>query len=421
MVTSCNRNTMNKKIKVHSLTGRIDARLMLKAFKKVKKNRGAAGVDKVSVKMFEANLEDNLAALMKDIKSGRFLPKPLRRVHILKDPRTKEKRPIGIPIVRDRVAQEILRRLLAPIFEPMFHHCSFGFIKNRNCHMAIEKLLKMHREGFVFVLDADIKGFFDNIPQCVIMDLISREVADGNILRLVQRFLDCGVMEDGVYKPTTVGTPQGGVISPLLANIVLNRLDWELHNAGYRFARYADDFVVVTKSAKQAQEALSLVTQVVENELGLQLSPEKTHVTTFGKGYEFLGFFLSSRSKRMRDKSLRKFKDKVRALTVRKHNLDVKAVEKLNRVIRGTANYFATPFATNRWLFQKLDSWIRMRLRCMKLKRKNYNDNRKLRSGFFARKLGLLTLEGFCTYRDVHGQVRAVIPRNGATPLGVAR
>lgn len=412
---------MNKKIKAHSLTGRIDDRLMLNAFKKVKKNRGAAGVDKVSLKMFEANIADNLTALEKDLKSGRFMPKPLRRVHILKDPRTKKTRPLGIPVVRDRVAQEVLRRLLAPIFEPSFHHCSFGFIENRNCHMAVEKLLALHQEGYTCVLDADIKSFFDTLSHSTMMDLIAEEVADGNILKLVWRFLVCGVMEDGVYKPTTVGTPQGGVASPLLANIALNRLDWALHNAGYRFVRYADDFVVVTQTKAQAQEALVLVKHVLESELGLKLSEEKTRITTFGKGYEFLGFFLSPRSKRMRDKSIRKFKDKVRILTVRKHNLDIKAVEKLNRVIRGTANYFAAPFSTNRWLFQKLDSWVRMRLRCMKLKRKSYNDNRKLKAGYFARKLGLITLEGFCTYRDIHGQVCFAIPRNGATPLGVAR
>lgn len=410
-MTTCNRNTMNKKIKVHSLTGRIDYRLMYKAFRKIRANRGAAGVDKVSVKLFEANLEDNLTALMKKLKSRRFIPKPLRRVHIPKDPRSKEMRQIGIPVVRDRVAQEVLRLLLAPIFEPMFHDGSYGFIKDRNCHMAIDKVLQMHNEGYNWVLDADIKGFFDNIPHSVIMDLIAQEVADGNILGLVQRFLDCDVMTDGVYKPNTVGTPQGGVISPLLANIVLNQLDWALHKAGYRFVRYADDFIVVAESAGQAQEALTVVTLVVENELGLKLNLEKTQITTYTKGYEFLGFFLSSRSRRVRDKSIRKFKDKVRELTVRKHNLDHKAVEKLNRVIRGTANYFATPFSTNRWLFQKLDSWIRMRMRCMKLKRKSHNDNLKLRTSFFARKLGLLTLEGFCTYQDAHGQVHAVIPR----------
>jgi group II intron reverse transcriptase/maturase len=282
----------------------------------------------------------------------------------------------------------------------------------------VEKVLEYHSIGYNSVLDADIRGFFDNIPHKVIMDLIAQEVADGNILELIQKFLDCGVMDDGVFKPTTVGTPQGGVISPLLANIVLNRLDWALHNAGYRFVRYADDFVVVTQSETQAQEALKLVSLVVENELGLELSKEKTHITTYGKGYEFLGFFLSTRSRRMRDKSIQRFKDKVRELTVRKHNLDIKAVEKLNRVIRGTANYFATWFSTVRWSFQKLDSWIRMRLRCMKKKRKNYDDNRKLKVGFFVRKLGLVTLESYCTYCDAHGQVHAVIPRNGATPWG---
>ncbi len=157
-------------------------------------------------------------------------------------------------------------------------------------------------------------------------------------------------------------------------------------------------------------------------DLGLALSPEKTKITTYGKGYQFLGFFLSSRSRRMRDKSVQKFKAKVRELTVRKHNLDRIAIVKLNRIIRGTANYFAASFTTNRWMFQKLDSWIRMRLRCMKLKRKNYNDNRKLRVGFFRRKFGLLTLEEFCTMTDRHGQARRVAPRRiGATSIGVAR
>ena len=195
-------------------------------------------------------------------------------------------------------------------------------------------------------------------------------------------------MEDGVFKPTTIGTPQGGVISPLLANIVLNRLDWQLHDAGYRFVRYADDFVVLCQDPQQAQEALNLVKQVLEGELGLTLSPEKTKTTTYGKGYDFLGFHLSSRSRRMRDKSVQKFKAKVRELTERHRNLDRAAIVKLNQVIRGTANYFATSFSTCRWMFQKLDSWIRMRLRAMKLKRKNYNDNRKLRAGISAANLG---------------------------------
>lgn len=409
------------KIKVHSLTGRITPRLMQQAFQAVKRNRGAAGVDKVSIKLFAANLEENLTALMRELKTGTFRPRPLRRVHIPKGPGTTKLRPLGIPVVRDRVAQEVIRRLLAPIFEPQFHEHSYGFIPGRNCHQAIERVLELHRQGHRVVLDADIKGFFDNLSHRVIMGAVRAEVADGNILNLVERFLTAGVMEDGVFTPTTLGTPQGGVISPLLANIVLNRLDWRLHAAGYRFARYADDFVVLCQDRSQAQEALALVQQVLEGELGLALSAEKTKITTYGKGYDFLGFHLSSRSRRMRDKSVQKFKAKTREITERHRNLDRIVIGKLNQVIRGTANYFATGFSTCRWTFQKLDSWIRMRLRAMKLKRKNYNDNYKLRVGYFRHQLGLLTLEEFCTYRDRHGHAHRVIPRDGATSGGVAR
>ena len=242
-------------------------------------------------------------------------------------------------------------------------------------------------------MDADISGFFDNLPHRVIMKAVANEVADGNILRLVEKFLRAGVMENGVFKPTTIGTPQGGVASPLLANIVLNYLDWQLHEAGYRFVRYADDFVVICQTYQQAEQALILVEQVM-TELGLSLSPEKTKITSYGKGYEFLGFHLSSRSRRMRPKSVKKFKTKIRELTRRHHNLDAQAVEKLNQVIRGTARYFATNFSTCRRHFLALDKWIRMRVRCMKLKRKSCHDNYKLRMVYF-QKLGLLNLSDF--------------------------
>ena len=420
LIAKHERLTMSK-IKVHSLTGRITDRLMRQAFQAVKRNRGAAGVDRVSINMFEANLEDNLAALMREMKDRSFRPLPLRRVHIPKGPGSTKLRPLGIPVVRDRVAQEVIRRLLAPIFEPRFHDHSYGFIPGRNCHQALERVLACQREGYRVVLDADIQGFFDNLPHSVIMAAVAAEVADGNILTLLERFLAAGVMEDGVFKPTTIGTPQGGVISPLLANIVLDHLDWQLHAAGYRFARYADDFVVLCQTDAQAQEALDLVRRVLEGELGLRLSPEKTKITTFGKGFDFLGVHLTARGRRMRDKSVQKFKSKIREMTPRHHNLDGAVIVQLNRVIRGTANYFATAFSACRWAFQKLDSWLRMRLRCMKRKRKSYNDNGKLRVGYFQRKLGLLTLEEFCTYRDDHGQVCRVIPRRGATSIGVAR
>jgi len=409
------------KIKVHSLTGRITSKLVFEAWRAVRRNRGAAGIDKVSIQMFEQNLEANLDRVMRELKQGTFEPLPARRVYIPKDARGTKFRPLGIPAVRDRVAQEVLRRLLNPIFEAKFHDHSYGFRPGRSCHDAVEKVLELGRQGYRWVLDADISGFFDNLPHPVIMAAVAAEVADGNILDLLERFLAAGVMEDGVFKPTTIGTPQGGVVSPLLANIVLDHLDWQLDAAGYRFARYADDFVVLCQTDSQAQEALELVRRVLEGELGLSLSSEKTKITTYGKGFDFLGFHLSAHSRRMRDKSVQKFKSKIRELTPRHHNLDGTVIAKLNRVIRGTANYFATAFSTCRWAFQKLDSWIRMRLRCMKWKRKSYNDNGKLRVGYFRRKLGLLTLEEFCMYRDAHGQARRVIPRGGATSVGVAR
>lgn len=380
------------KIKAHSLTGRITQSLLRRCFQAVKRNRGAAGIDRVSIRMFERNLAENLRALERDLKDGSFSPFPLLRHYIPKEPG--KFRPLGIPAVRDRVAQEALRRLLNPIFEPLFHEASFGFRQGRNCHMALEQALRLHEQGYQIVLDADIMGFFDNLIHSVIMAALAAQVADGNVLRLIQKFLRSGVMEGGVVKPTRIGTPQGGVISPLLANIALNHLDWQLHQRGFRFVRYADDFVVLCQTRSQAEEALTLVTQTL-CDLGLSLSSEKTRITTYGKGYTFLGFVLSSRSRRMREKSKRKFQDKVRELTVRSHNLDAELIEKLNQVIRGTANYFATRWFTGRYTFRNLDAWVRRRLRCLKFKRFSFRDNYRMRSKRFAR-LGLLSLESFC-------------------------
>ena len=385
---------MAKKRKVHSLTGRIDDRLMRLAFRTVRRNRGAAGIDKVSIQMYQENLDANLEALKQELKTGTFVPKPLRRVWIAKDAKGTKLRPLGIPAVKDRVAQEVVRRLLEPIFEPLFHDCSFGFRPKRSCHKAIERVLSFHQQGFRVTLDADIAGFFDNIPHKLIVDAVTEEVADGNILRLVEKFLAAGVMENGVFKPTTIGTPQGGVISPLLANIVLNKLDWQLEEQGYRFVRYADDFVVVCETPQQANAALTFVEQVM-TELGLALSPEKTKIASYGRGYDFLGFRISSTSRTMRAKSLEKFKTKIRELTRRWNNLDDTVIHKLNQVIRGTANYFAPKFSTCVKLFQKLDKWIRMRVRCMMFKRKSACDHYRLRQRSFDKKLGLLKMLAF--------------------------
>lgn len=376
------------KKKVHSLTGRITLTLMHDAFRAVKRNRGAAGVDKVSIDMFQSNLEQNLLALMQQLKDRSFRPQPLRRVHIPKgDGKT---RPLGIPAVRDRVAQEVLRQLLSPIFERLFHDDSYGFRPRRGCHMAIQRVLELRNAGYKHVLDADIRGFFDNIPHEVIMEGLAAEVADGNILTLVERFLKAGVLEDGQFLSTRMGTPQGGVISPLLANIALNSLDWKLHEHGFRFVRYADDFVVLCQSAEQACEAHALVEGHLTS-IGLALSAEKTRRTRFSAGFQFLGFQIHSGSVMMRDKSVQKFKDRVREETVRHRNLDARVITRLNQIIRGVARYFGPPFVNVRALFRDLDCWLRMRLRCMKFKRKSREDNWRLRVKHL-RRLGCLFL-----------------------------
>lgn len=378
--------------KAHSLTGRITPELVYAAFRAVRRHRGAAGIDKVSLRMFAYNLEANLASVLRDLKDGSLQPYPLRRCYL--DKGNGKFRPLGIPAVRDRIAQEVLRRLLTPIFERLFHQASFGFRPGRNCHQALEQVLAHHKDGFQVILDADIQGFFDNLPHQVIMAAVASQVADGNILRLIEKFLRAGVMENGVFKPTTIGTPQGGVISPLLANLVLNYLDWQLQKHGYRFVRYADDFVVHTQTHAQAEEARTLVEQTLA-QLGLQLSPEKTQITTYGKGYAFLGFVLSRRSRRMRPKSVKKFQDRVRALTIRHHNLDAAVIVELNQVIRGTALYFATRWSTLRSALRRLDGWIRMRLRALWKKRKVRTDNYRLPNAKLAQ-LGLLSLESYC-------------------------
>ncbi len=379
------------KRKVHSLTGRITPQLVFEAWRNVRRNRGAAGIDKVSIRMFEQNLEANLDRLMRELKQRTYEPLPARRVYISKDARGTKFRPLGIPAVRDRVAQEVLRHLLSPIFEAKFHDHSYGFRPGRSCHDAVQKVLELGRQGYRHVLDADISGFFDNLSHAAIMRELSDVVADGNILRLVEKFLRAGVMEGGQLRPTRVGTPQGGVVSPLLANIALDVLDRHLQERGFRFVRYADDFVVLCRSEDEAKEARTLVEQLLANRLGLSLSPEKTKVTRFQEGFTFLGFDLKSRFVRMRAKSVENFKTKVRRITRRSHNLDAEMIEQLNRVIRGTANYFATPWSHCGDAYRSLDRWIRMRLRCMKFKRKSKVDNVRVRLKHF-RNMGLLSL-----------------------------
>jgi RNA-directed DNA polymerase len=227
-------------------------------------------------------------------------------------------------------------------------------------------------------VDIDIKGFFDNIPHNLIRESIAARIADGNILGLIEKFLNSGVMEEGEIKPTIKGTPQGGVISPLLANIALNHLDWYMAKKGYLFVRYADDFVVLCKTRPEAERALDEIKTYLE-QMELEVSPDKTKVCRYSEGFNFLGFAFKSKSIQMRIKSKEKFQAKVKEITKRSHNLDEEVINKLNRIIRGTVNYFGTKFSTVKSEFRMLDQWIRKRIRCMKYKRIWRSDNCRLR------------------------------------------
>jgi RNA-directed DNA polymerase len=377
---------VHDKFKVHSLTGRITFELMLKAFKAVKRNRGSAGIDKVSIQVYERDLVSNLSSLMHELKTGKFQPMPLKRVHIPKgDGKT---RPLGIPTVQCRIAQEVVRRLINPTFENVFHENSFGFRQHRNCHQAVERTIDYAQQGFRYVVDADIKGFFDNIPHKLIMESVAAKIADGNILNLIEKFLKSGVMEENRLTATVRGTPQGGVISPLLANIVLNHLDWYMEQKGYKFVRYADDFIILCKTKAQTKEALNSVSTLLE-EMGLEISQEKTRLCHFSEGFNFLGFHITSMGVTMREKSVEKFKETIRKNTIRSRNLDQEVIKRLNQIIRGTVNFFATKFSTVKKQLLMLDAWIRTRIRSMKFKRKWKTDNYRFRNKHIER-LGLL-------------------------------
>jgi group II intron reverse transcriptase/maturase len=267
------------------------------------------------------------------------------------------------------------------------------------------------------VVDVDIKGFFDNIPHEVILTMLRAEIADGNILDIVETFLRSGVVEDGVFTGTTRGTPQGGVISPLLANIVLDYLDWKLDAAGYKFARYADDLVIVCKTIDQAKDALALTIEVLAD-LGLECSPEKTKISTYAKGFQFLGFDINSRRVTIREKSREKFQEKLKALTTRSHNFDAKVIEKINQVIRGTVNYFCTEFSQAKKYLIQVDKWLRRRLRSMKYKRISRKDNFRLKTKIIAKR-GLVC----CVEAWQHAINRWCSPKSqkaGVNSVGVA-
>lgn len=352
---------------------------MMKAWKAVKRNRGAAGIDKISTQRYEIDVEKRLELLMQNLKTrNAYHTLPLKRTYIPKVGSDKL-RPLGIPTVDARVAQEVIRQLIDPIFEIQFHDDSFGFRAGRGCHQAVGRVLEYIEDDYKVVVDIDIKGFFDNIPHNVIMTMLRAEIADGNILDILEKFLSSGVMEDGKRVPTVKGTPQGGVISPLIANIVLNYLDWQLAGQGYKFVRYADDIVILVKTNHEAENALDFTKKVLRD-LGLETSPEKTKIAKVSEGFQFLGFLIKGHLVTIRLKSIEKFEKAIEDITTRSKNLDSNVITKLNQIIVGTVNYFSTAFTNTLTYFTKMDQWIRMRVRSMKYKRKWHTDNRRLKN-----------------------------------------
>lgn len=349
------------------------------AWKQVKANRGAAGVDGVTIKDFGKDLHGNLEKLSQNMMTKCYVPKPVRRVEIKKD--TGGIRPLGIPSICDRVAQQSARNVLEPIFEPKFLDCSFGFRPGRSAHMAIDRIKLFLEAGYVWVVDADIKSYFDNISQEKLIDEVAKEVSDGSMLKLIRSFLQSGVMVNGSYELTDKGTPQGGVISPLLANVYLHPFDEEMTARGYRLVRYADDWLILCKSEKSAQRALKGAKEILEGQLGLTLHPDKTKIVDARQGFDFLGYHFKVvhfRRKRKEDdiftcylkpseKAMNKFKAKLRDITRRNQTTNMPTLlKKLNPYIRGWANYYG--HGNVKTLFKTLDTWIRRRVRMVQMR-----------------------------------------------------
>ena len=332
------------------------------AFAAVKANQGAAGVDHVSIEDYAANLETNLARLSETLRTGTYRPQAIRR-HYIPKPGSQEKRPLGIPTVQDRVVQTALRMLLEPIFEKDFAAQSYGFRPNLGCKDALRRVDELLKAGYVHVVDADLKSYFDTIPKDRLLALVAGKVSDRRVLALVEAFLGQQVLEGGQQWTPEQGTPQGAVISPLLSNIYLDPLDHLMARSRFEMVRYADDFVVLCRTPEQAAEALAVVRDWTA-QAGLTLHPIKTRlVDAQADGFEFLGYRFEAGRRWPRAKSLTKLKYTVRAKTKRTTGRSLAMViDDLNPTLRGWFGYFQH---SRERTFGTLDGWIRRRLRSL--------------------------------------------------------
>ena len=344
------------------------------AWEKVKSNAGACGVDGITIERFAKDSPSRLLAVNEQLKRGVYQPKPVKRVWIDK-PGSSEKRPLGIPTVTDRVVQAAVRMVIEPIFENRFAKHSYGFRPGRGCKEALRRVEELLKAGNTHIVDVDIKGYFDTIPHDRLMALVREHIADGRVLGLIEGFLKQGVMEGANWQEAKEGTPQGGVISPLLANVYLDPLDWLMAGLGYEMVRYADDMVVLCRSQEEAMAALEKLREWMAG-AGLTLHPDKTRTVDMnlpGSHFDFLGYrFYRSRrgrlSKLVRPKSLRKLRESIKPKTRRANARSMEAiVTDINRTLRGWFAYFKHAHASE---LAQIDQWTRMRLRSILRKRR---------------------------------------------------
>ena len=340
-----------------------------RAYKQVKRNKGAGGIDGMQVDELLPFLKENRKELLQSLRDGKYRPKPVRRVEIPKE--NGKVRKLGIPTVVDRLIQQAICQTLTPIFEKQFSDNSFGFRPKRSAHGALRRCQANITEDYKHVVDMDLEKYFDTVNQSRLIQILSETIKDGRVISLIHRFLRAGVMVGGMFEDSPEGVPQGGPLSPLLGNIMLNELDHELERRGHRFVRYADDLLIFCKSRKAAKRTLKHILPYIEGKLYLRVNREKTQVAYINDiKYLGYGFYIYKGEGRLRihPKSIRKFKDNIRNITGRSNGLGIEFRKiRLNQLIRGWINYFR--LADAKGLAQRLDEWIRSRIRMVTWKR----------------------------------------------------
>jgi group II intron reverse transcriptase/maturase len=398
---------------VHSLIDKVYQPKNLEiAWERVEANQGAGGVDGQSIGAFAEQLDEQLGRLHRELRTDAYAPRPVRQARIPKAGKPGEYRTLGIPTIYDRVCQQALLNRLEPIFEPAFDDASFGYRRGRSAKDALRKVWRELQEGNEWIVDADLRDFFGSVNHEKLLTLVAQRVADGRVLRLIRSILEAGCVAEGRRLPTEQGTPQGGVVSPLLSNILLTPFDREMRRKGYRLTRFADDWVVTCRTRAEAQAALAAASWIL-GELGVVLHAKKTRIVHVRHGFEFLGYKIKRGSQPLRlsssqimsgaqsgmlyayprEKSVQHFKDQIRKLTCRRAPVSTeRLIEEINPIIRGWGNYYCR--ARVRRLFHQLDGWIVRRIWSHRFKRWRCAGWKTLPTSKLREEFGLVGLVG---------------------------